>query len=333
MYNLDANGDYPGTGTNGEVGWSLGSDPYSPGNASAGGVGQYEPEPSFQDSVQSTGYRTIPDISADADPSTGVPIYDPYDTGTTSPWSQWGGTSVASPLMAGMVAIADQGRVLNGGQTFSSDQILADLYSLYSSKPSDFHDIIHGYNGFYAGSGYDLVTGLGTPNGSQLVPDLASFGLSGQPTLTSIVVTPSIPYVYEDIPSSSPPRAPSRSGYTQNITSSVIWASATPSVATINTAGLATLPGRRDERDHGVARWRHEPRRHLDERAAGLARRLPTTPRSPCSLAFRSPSRAPTATVRHTNCPVRRSTGRRRSRRWRRSTPRDWPRRMPWARA
>ena len=64
-----------------------------------------------------------------------------------------------------------------------------------SSKPGDFHDILNGYNGFNAGPGYDLVTGLGTPNGSQLVPDLAYFGLSSRPALKSIAVTPGKPSV------------------------------------------------------------------------------------------------------------------------------------------
>jgi len=241
LYNLDANGDYPGTGTNGEVGWSLGSDfPYLPNAAGGGGISQFEAEPSYQDSVQSTGYRTIPDISADADPSTGVPIYDPYDNGTLNPWAQYGGTSLACPLMAGMVAQADQGRLLSGGQTFSSDQVLAALYSLDSSKPSDFHDILYGYNGFNAGPGYDLVTGLGTPNGSQLVPDLAYFGLGSRPTLTSVAVTPSNPSVDQGYTQQFAAMGTFASGVTQNITSSVTWASATPSVATINASGLAT---------------------------------------------------------------------------------------------
>ena len=240
LYNLDAHGDYPGTGTTAEVGWSLGSDSFNPTLAGGGGISQFEPKPSFQNSVQSTSFRTIPDIAADADPNTGVPIYDPFDTGLANPWSQFGGTSLSTPLMAGMVAMANQGRLLSGGQAFNSDQVLADLYSLNSSNPSDFHDIIHGNNGFAAGPGYDNVTGLGTPNGSQLVPDLAYFGLSSRPTLTSIVVTPSSPSVDEGFTQQFTATGNFVGGLSQNITSSVVWASATPSVATITAAGLAT---------------------------------------------------------------------------------------------
>ena len=46
------------------------------------------------------------------------------------------------------------------------------------STSSDFHDITSGYNVYPAGTGYDLVTGIGTPIANQLVPDLARFPLS-----------------------------------------------------------------------------------------------------------------------------------------------------------
>jgi CSLREA domain-containing protein len=227
LQNLPANGTYPGTGTTGEVGWS----------GSGGGVSQFESEPSYQTSVQSTGKRTIPDIAADADPNTGVPVYDPADTGTATPWTQYGGTSVSSPLMAGMIAIVDQGRVHGGGQTYSSDQVLTALYSLYGTKPSDFHDILYGNNGFSAGPGYDYVTGLGTPNGSQLVPDLASFAPA---TLKSIAVTPGNPSVGEGLTQQFTATGTYSDGSTQNITNSVAWASGTSAVATIDNTGLAT---------------------------------------------------------------------------------------------
>ena len=142
--------------------------------------------------------------------------------------------------MAGMVALADQGRVLGGGQTFSSDQLLAALYSLASSEPGDFHDILHGYNRFNAGPGYDLVTGLGTPNGSQLVPDLASFGMSSRPALTSITVTPGNPSVGVGLTQRLTAAGTYSDGTTHDVTNSVNWASATPSVATIDSSGLAT---------------------------------------------------------------------------------------------
>ena len=157
---------------NNEVGWS----------GSGGGVSQYQPEPSYQDAVQSTGNRTIPDISLDADPSTGVAVFDSYDDGKATPWFETGGTSVAAPATAGLFAIADQGRALAGGTPLTGyNQTLPALYSL---KYTDFNDVITGNNGFAATPGYDLVTGLGTPKANLLVPDLAAYDLATEMAVT-----------------------------------------------------------------------------------------------------------------------------------------------------
>jgi len=84
------------------------------------------------------------------------------------------GTAVAA-----LVAIADQGRALNGqGSLNGATQTLPALYQLPST---DFHDITTGSNGAYsATTGYDLVTGLGTPVANQVVSGLVSYGSSGQ---------------------------------------------------------------------------------------------------------------------------------------------------------
>jgi hypothetical protein len=110
----------------------------------------------------------------ESDPNYGVPIYDSYDFSGSAPWFPYlvGGTSLATPMWAGLVAIADQGRNLNGLTSLSSSQTLTALYTLPSS---DFNDIQSGANGYYAGVGYDLVTGIGSPNPATLVPDLAAF--------------------------------------------------------------------------------------------------------------------------------------------------------------
>ncbi len=85
-----------------ETGWS----------GSGGGISVYESQPSFQKGVvtQSTTQRTIPDVSFDASPNSGVSVYDSYDNGTTDPWETVGGTSLSAPSWAGLVAIVDQGR-------------------------------------------------------------------------------------------------------------------------------------------------------------------------------------------------------------------------------
>jgi hypothetical protein len=167
----------------GETGWSYGSDAYAGTAASSGGIGVYEPEPAFQDGVQSTGYRNVPDVAADADPDSGLAEYDPYDFGASTPFATVGGTSLASPLFAGLMAIADQGRALDGAAPLTGNtQTLPAIYSLPSS---DYHQITIGYNGYDAGAGYNLVTGLGSPKANLLIPQLAAYGLASQAVVTT----------------------------------------------------------------------------------------------------------------------------------------------------
>ena len=68
-----------------------------------GGLSLYEAEPGYQDSVQSTGYRSTPDVSFDADPNTGVAVYviSPNSTSGQGQWDVFGGTSVGAPSWAG----------------------------------------------------------------------------------------------------------------------------------------------------------------------------------------------------------------------------------------
>jgi hypothetical protein len=67
--------------------------------------------------------------------------------------------------------------VAAGGTALTGyNQTLPALYGIAIDDPSDFNDIVQGNNGYHAGAGYDLVTGLGTPNAKSLVPDLAAWG-------------------------------------------------------------------------------------------------------------------------------------------------------------
>ncbi len=66
-------------------------------SGSGGGVSRYEPEPSWQRSLQSYGTRTNPDVAYDANPSTGVAVYDSYGSGG---WAVYGGTSISAPQWA-----------------------------------------------------------------------------------------------------------------------------------------------------------------------------------------------------------------------------------------
>jgi subtilisin-like proprotein convertase family protein len=156
----DGAGNYSG-----ESGWS----------GSGGGISQYESKPSYQSSVTaSSTQRTIPDVAMDADPGTGVAVYDSYDFGAGNGWITVGGTSLAAPLFAGFVAITNQGRVAAGLPPLDGPS--QTLPNLYNAPASDFHDVTTGSNGSTsAGPGYDLVTGLGTPVANNLTADLGQF--------------------------------------------------------------------------------------------------------------------------------------------------------------
>ncbi len=102
--------------------------------------------------------RMEADVSAIADPATGVAVYGPSSNkGAPSSWQVYGGTSVAAPLIAGVYGV-------NGGAVNYGGDPYANLGSL--------NDVKSGSNGkctvayfCKAGAGYDGPTGLGTPNG------------------------------------------------------------------------------------------------------------------------------------------------------------------------
>ncbi len=151
-----------------------------------GGVSTQEPKPSYQQTsshgsvLANAAGRTTPDVSFDANPSTGVYTYDSYNGG----WFQIGGTSLSAPCWAGLIADANQLRVAAGHGTLDGPS--QTLPALYSLPGSDFHDITTGNNGFAAGPGYDLATGLGTPVANTLVPDLAAYGVTSSPATISL---------------------------------------------------------------------------------------------------------------------------------------------------
>ena len=142
---------------------------------SGGGFSRFYQTPSYQQGLPAAveselnHRRGVPDVSGAANPETGLAIYQ-------GGWGLAGGTSASAPLWAGIMAIADQ--VAGHPLGF----INPALYKLAesSSYAQDFHDITSGNNtnnaahvqGYSAASGWDPITGLGTPNAEKLVPDL-----------------------------------------------------------------------------------------------------------------------------------------------------------------
>jgi subtilase family serine protease len=122
-------------------------------SGSGGGPSAYEPMPLFQRSVKTvtSKHRIGPDIAAVADPSTGVAVYDSTPYYGYVGWMVFGGTSVASPVCAGL---ANAGAANRGA---------GELTWIYTS-PAKFNDITSGSAGGYSATvGWDYVTGWGSP--------------------------------------------------------------------------------------------------------------------------------------------------------------------------
>jgi subtilase family serine protease len=133
-----------------EIGWYAGG----------GGLSPIEPTASFQANAKVLGVtapltRGVPDVSLNADPESG------YDVVVDGAVEGIGGTSASAPSWQGIWARVNGA---HAGLGFAGSV-------LYSTEPSSaFHDITVGANGAYtAGPGYDLVTGLGTPDIAKLV--------------------------------------------------------------------------------------------------------------------------------------------------------------------
>jgi len=136
----------------------------------------------------STSYRNGPDVSANANFTFYV-----CANQTTCTANEYGGTSFAAPMWAGYMALVNQQAVANGQATLGF--INPAIYSLGtgSGYNTDFHDITSGTSGSYSAvTGYDLVTGWGSPNGTGLIGALATltsspnFTISSSPTSVSV---------------------------------------------------------------------------------------------------------------------------------------------------
>jgi kumamolisin len=136
----------------------------------------------------STTYRNGPDVSANANFS----FYVCADQ-TTCTANEYGGTSFAAPMWAGYIALVNQQLVANGKPTIGFINPTIYAQNVTSSYSADFHDIISGTSGSYSAvTGYDLVTGWGSPTPgliSALTSTSASpsFTISASPTSVSVV--------------------------------------------------------------------------------------------------------------------------------------------------
>ena len=126
--------------------------------ASGGGPSIFEPRPKFQANAGFPGIkRAGPDVSFDANPVTGVAVFDSTPCGGYSGWMVFGGTSVSAPCMAGICNLAGTFRASSAAQ----------LTAMYGNLGSfKYRDVTAGTAGkFSAAPGWDYITGVGTPVG------------------------------------------------------------------------------------------------------------------------------------------------------------------------
>lgn len=148
---------------------------------SGGGDSAFEPVPGYQSSVATVenlvgDYRGTPDFSFDANPASGVSVYDSTRYEGVTGWMVIGGTSVSTQALAGIINLA-------GGSSASTNAELTTIYNSYNSKSydSNFTDIVsgstsgcHGHGNshhqssdcYSAATGWDFVTGVGSDLGT-----------------------------------------------------------------------------------------------------------------------------------------------------------------------
>jgi hypothetical protein len=175
---------YSGTGTRSETAWSR----------TGGGTSLYTAKPTYQtNAVPGMGNysgRSVADVAFNADPATGQYVAVMAPGASAVSWISAGGTSLATPQWAGLIAIANATRALSAKAALGTPH--AALYNQIATVPgtyaSAFADITKGANGACAvcvsSIGYDTPSGLGTPNVSNLIN-----------TLSGVVNTPSAPVV------------------------------------------------------------------------------------------------------------------------------------------
>ena len=148
------------------------------------GCSSYEPKPSWQTDT-GCAHRTVVDVAADADPNTGAAVYDSVPYSGQSGWFQVGGTSLSSPLLAAVYALAGAtGAIVDGSTPYA-----------YAGT-SSLHDVATGSNGSCATAylctaiaGYDGPTGVGSPNGTGAfspTPPAADFSLNVSPSSRTV---------------------------------------------------------------------------------------------------------------------------------------------------
>ncbi len=139
-------------------------------NQTGGGISAFEPLPPYQAALSHNQFggalqaRTTPDLACVADPYTGVDVYFSYPNYGAG-WLVFGGTSVCSPVLAGIVNSA--GNFINETSLYNEHFLLYSEFQGIVSYSTEFSDVKAGTCGtggkYYAGVSYDFCTGIGSP--------------------------------------------------------------------------------------------------------------------------------------------------------------------------
>ena len=171
--------------------WNSGA--ASGGGAGGGGVSSIWSRPAWQNAPGITpgeSMRLVPDLSVMADPSTGFIQYftgtGVIDCGTNcgSGWSSIGGTSIGAPLVSALVAV--------GAQQCGVSRLGLINPALYAMATTGFNDVTSGNNDLFnvgvynAGPGYDMASGLGSPNATTFLAGLCPIAFDASASTASV---------------------------------------------------------------------------------------------------------------------------------------------------
>jgi len=176
-----------------------------------GGISRYFSKPAYQSSIKGT-MRNTPDFALNADPNTGVLYF------VGGQYTVFGGTSIVAPAMAGYMA------ALGSPAGFINSKIYL--------APNCFNDILTGSNGeYFATSGYDNVSGLGS-----IIGDALALMLTDSAPITDISVSPtSVSFTVNQTQQITGTVQPIGA-----INKQIEWSSLNTQVATVSSTGLVT---------------------------------------------------------------------------------------------
>jgi hypothetical protein len=179
---------YTGSAARSESVWS----------GTGGGVSAYTPTPAYQTSavpdMGTPARRAVSDVAFNADPSTGQYVVVLAPGSTVPSWLSAGGTSLSTPQWAAILAIANALRAQSLETPLGEPH--AKIYAIAAQSASyagAFYDITHGSDGScaacYAAIGYDLPTGIGTPNVTSLLSALVSAPATSAPIVPAAKIS------------------------------------------------------------------------------------------------------------------------------------------------